>query len=195
MSLPSTLVELPAQTGAAVHLPRGAVLSIVDLQGEQVADVALFAAGEPCESFSAGTTIDYNATTRVRLGAVLYSNRGNPLASVVEDTTGVHDILLAPCSATMFARRGEDGHRSCLENLSGALRAFSIGADDVRATINVFMDVRVAPDGSATIVKPASRAGDVFAIRALRDLVLGVSACSSELTNNGCCKPIAYAVR
>lgn len=194
MPIPPTFVELPAQMGAALRLPAGGVLRIADPQGEQVADLALFAAGDPCESFSAGTTIDYNATLIVRLGALLYSNRGEPLASVIEDTTGVHDLLLAPCSATMFARRGERLHRSCLENLSNALRPFAIGADDVRATINVFMDVRIGPDGGVSIAKPASRAGDVFAIRALRDLVVGLSACSSELTNNGRCKPIAYAV-
>jgi uncharacterized protein len=195
MSVSPAFVELAPQTGAALRLPRGHVLTIADPQGEQVADVALFAADDPRESFSAGITIDYNASVVVRLGAMLYSNRGEALASVVEDTTGVHDILLAPCSAAMFARRGELGHRSCLENLSNALRPFSIDADDVRATINVFMNVRVEPDGGMTIEKPASRAGDVFAIRALRDLIVGISACSSELTNNGRCKPIAYSVQ
>ena len=54
------------------------------------------------EGFSisnAGTTIDFNATVFIGPGATLYSNRGEPLASVLEDDTGVHDILLAPCTA------------------------------------------------------------------------------------------------
>jgi uncharacterized protein YcgI (DUF1989 family) len=128
------------------------------------------------------------------LGDVIYSHGSGELARVVEDTVGVHDLLLAPCSAAMFARRGESPHASCQENLSKALSPFGIERDLVAATINVFMDVRVAADGSISIHAPASSAGDSFTLEALDDLVVGIAACSSELTNNGRCKPIRYVV-
>lgn len=192
MSVSSALVTIAAQTGIATRLRPGEVLRIVDPGGKQVADLALFDATKIASAFSPGRTIDYNESIRLSRGDVLYSNASNELARVVEDTVGVHDMLLAPCSSAMFARRGEFAHPSCYGNLSSALREFDITEDMITATLNVFMDVRVAPDGGIQLHPPASRAGDSFAILALRELVVGIAACASEKTNDGLCKAISY---
>ncbi len=194
MPVSSARLRIAAQSGISLRLSRGDILRIVDPGGEQVADVALFSARDVRDGFSPGRTMDYNASVRLGLGHVLYSQRSAPLARVVEDRIGVHDFLLAPCSAAMFARRGESPHPSCHENLAAALASYGIADDDVTATINVFMNVRIAPDGAVKILPPRSRPGDAFALEALDDLVVGLAACSSELTNNGRCKPIEYDV-
>lgn len=192
MSISSTLVKIEAQSGVAVGMKAGDLLRIVDPCGEQVADVALFDARAPSDGFSSGRTMDYNSRLKLRVGDTLYSNAGVALARVVEDTVGVHDMLLAPCSDAMFARRGQFGHPSCLRNLVGALRPFGIDAHAIASTLNVFMDVRIDEDGNIVISPPPSRAGDVFTLEALTDLSAGIAACSSEVTNNGRCKPMAY---
>ncbi len=193
MSVSSQIVELQPQTGTAFVLPAGGRLRIVDIEGEQVADVALFARFDNADSFSPGRTMDYNEKLVPQTGDVLYSNRSTPLARIVADTVGVHDLLLTPCSRAMFERRGELGHPSCHENLSRALARFGLGDDDVLATLNVFMDVRV--EGNAIKLRPpASRAGDYLELQAETSLVVAISACSSELTNNGRCKPVGYSV-
>lgn len=194
MPVSSTVIKLPAQTGVALELRPGQTLRIIDLNGKQVADLALFSAVDLAESFSPGRTIDYNETIGIRRGLELYSNRSTRFARVVEDTVGIHDQLLAPCSEAMYERRGQHGHRSCHANLAEALRRFGITPDLVSATINVFMDVRIRPNGDVAIFPPASRSGDVFALQALCPLVVGLTACSSELTNDGRCKPIGYEV-
>lgn len=194
MSVSSARVELAPQTGDALLLRRGQVLRIVDLRGEQVADVALFDAARLHDGFSPGRTIDYNESIRIRCGDRLYSNAGTALARVVEDTVGVHDLLLSPCSQTMFEGRGEYNHRSCHANLVEALASFGVYAGAVTATLNVFMDVRIGAGGRVTIHPPPSRAGDRFALEALTDTIAGVTACSSERTNNGSCKPVVYEV-
>lgn len=195
MSISTAHVELAPQTAAAFELCRGSKLRIVDPYGEQVADLALFRAANIRECFSPGRTIDYAESVRVRVGSVLYSQGSSALARVIEDTVGVHDVLLAPCSAEMFERRGQLAHPSCHQNLSAALVSFGVLPDMMTATINIFMDVRIAPDGAVSIAAPASDAGDVFAIEALDNLIVGIAACSSELTNNGRCKPIRYEIR
>ncbi len=193
LSVSSSLVRLAPQTGTAFVLHAGDTLRIVDFEGEQVADVALFAYNDDRDRFSPGRTIDYNERIVPQLGDVLYSTRSTPLARIVADTVGVHDLLLAPCSRVMFERRGALGHPSCHGNLSRALDVFGLGDDDVTATLNVFMDVRV--EGNAVkLYPPRSRAGDYFDLRAECDLIVAVAACSSELTNNGRCKPIGYAI-
>src|SRR5581483_672495 len=190
VSLSSTVVEIAAQSAVAMHLRQGDTLRIVDVHGEQVADLALFAAADLRDCFSPGRSIDYNESIRVLRGDTLYSHNSVELARVVGDVVGVHDLLLAPCSEAMFERRGELAHPSCHANLVAVLQEFGIESDAVTATLNVFMDVRVGADGKITIHPPPSRPGDAFAILALQDLVVGVSACASEKTNNGTCKPL-----
>ncbi len=193
MSVSPQIVKLEPQTGTAFILAAGERVRIIDIEGEQVADVALFARHDAQDRFSPGRTIDYNERLVPQIGDVLYSNRSTPLARIVADTVGVHDVLLAPCSRTMFERRGEFDHASCHANLSRALEPFGLGEDDVRATLNVFMDVRVERN-AVKIHPPASRAGDYVELQAETDLVVAIAACSSELTNNGRCKPVGYTV-
>lgn len=192
MSVSPVLTRLEPQTGTALILRAGETLRIVDPSGEQVADVAIFSLDDPRDAFSPGRTMDYNERLIPQVGDVLYSHRSTPLVRVTADSVGVHDLLLSPCSRTMFARRGELDHPSCHENLYRALERFGLGPDDVTATLNVFMDVRV--EGNAIrLYPPPSKAGDSFELTAEVDCIIGITACSSELTNNGHCKPICFS--
>jgi hypothetical protein len=173
-----------------VQLQRGDTLAIIDTVGGQVADLAFFSAADVLESFSPGRTIDYLERIKLRVDDALYSQRSNELAVITRDDVGVNDMLLAPCSQAMFAKRGEFGHASCHANLTASLAPFGIGAHAILATLNVFMDVRVDEEGRVTIHPPPSR----VELRAQRDLIVGITACSSELTNAGQCKAIAYEV-
>ena len=44
--------------------------------------------------------------------------------------------------------------------------------------------------GKIVIEPPSSHAGDYLLLRAEMDLIVGVTACSAELSNNGTFKPI-----
>ncbi len=189
------LLTIPPQSGVALQLRRGKRLTIVDSYGSQVADLALYGRSDNREQFSPGRTIDYEGSTSLTAGATLYSNRSNPMAVIVRDDVGRHDCLLSPCSERMFEiLQGQRGHRSCHENLSRALAPHGIDSDDVLATFNVFMNVTVAPDGAIVIKPPLSKAGDRIVFEAQMDLIVGLTACSSEFTNGGDCRPIGYSV-
>lgn len=188
-------LTIPPQSGVALELRRGQRLTIVDSRGSQVADLALYGRNDKREQFSPGRTIDYAGSASLTVGATLYSNRSNPMAIIVRDDVGRHDCLLSPCSERMFEiLRGQRGHRSCHENLSRALAPYGIDSDEVLATFNVFMNVTIAPDGRIVIKPPLSKAGDRIVFEAQMDLTAGLTACSSELTNGGKCRPIAYSV-
>jgi hypothetical protein len=94
----------------------------------------------------------------------------------------------------MFARRGEPRHPSCHQNLYRNLKQFGVSPEDITTTFNVFMDVRLNENGCLRIEPPACRVGDRIHLRALCELYVGLTACSSELTNNGRCKAVGYAV-
>ena len=194
--------RLEPQTGVAFELGKGRILRITDPEGEQVSDVMAFASAGPgraeaSEWLSSGRTIDYNNTIYQTTDDVLYSNRSNPMFTILEDRVGRHDFLLTPCSPETFEMlyEGHEGyHPSCLENLTENLKRFKIGADDIPTTFNVFMNVEVLPSGEIAINPPLSKPGDFVDLRAEMDLVVGLTACSAEKSNNHTLKPIDLMV-
>ena len=189
-------VHLAPQTGTAFTVRRGQLLRIIDPDGEQVSDLTAFAADDNREWLSSGRTIDYANTIYLTTGHTLYSNRSRPMFTIVEDTVGRHDFLLTPCSPETFAiLYGTTGHHpSCFENLATHLAPLGITPDMIPTTLNVFMNVEVLPSGELRILPPKSRPDDYLLLRAEMDLVVGVTACSAELSNHGSFKPIDVEV-
>jgi uncharacterized protein YcgI (DUF1989 family) len=187
-----TRMHLAPQTGGALTIARGELLKIIDPQGEQVSDLMSFARDDPREWLSSGRTIDYANAIYLTTGHTLYSNRSRAMWTIVEDTVGRHDFLLTPCSPETFRIiYGTTGHHpSCFANLSNALAPFGIAPDTIPTTLNIFMNVEVASTGELSILPPRSHAGDYIVLRAEMEMIVGVTACSAELSNNGTFKPI-----
>ena len=116
------------------------------------------------------------------------------MLTIVEDTVGRHDVLYTPCSPETFSiiYRTAGHHPSCFENLTRVLRPFGVVPDRIPTTFNIFMNVTIAADGGLTIHPPRSRSRDFVALRAEMDPIVGLTACSAELSNNGRLKPIEY---
>lgn len=189
--------RLPPQTGTAFEVRAGQTIRVTDPLGEQVADLTAFARNDTREWLSSGRSIDYANTIALTEGHTLHSNRSTPMLVITADTVGRHDFLLAPCSQEMFQwLHGIEGdHPSCFQNLVDALRPYGIEPDQIPTAFNVFINVNVLPSGELQIDPPPSRHGDYLELRAEIDLIVGLTACSAELTNNGSFKPIDVAVR
>ena len=194
--------RLEPQAGIAFELEKGQTLRVIDPEGEQVSDVVAFASAGPgranaSEWLSSGRTIDYTNTIYQTTGHILYSNRSNPMFTIMEDRVGRHDFLLTPCSPETFEilYEGPQGyHPSCFENLTLNLERFGVGGDHIPTTFNVFMNVEVLPSGEIVIGPPLSKPGDFIDLRAEMNLVVGVTACSAEKSNNYSLKPIDLKV-
>jgi len=188
---------IPARSGAAFVLERGDVLTIAAPAGQQVADLVAFAADDPREVLSNGRTFDYEESLALTTGNRLWSNRSEPLLTIVHDDVGKHDFLLTPCSRDTwricYGGRHDDVP-GCFGNLAAALAPFGIAADEIPTSFNVFMRVEVGPDGRIAVHPPLSQAHDRFKVRAEKRLIVGLTACSAALSNNGRCTPIEYAV-
>jgi uncharacterized protein YcgI (DUF1989 family) len=184
--------RLPPQTGYALRLEAGQRLMVIDPEGEQVADLVAFNPADKGEWLSSGRSIDYANTIYMSTGHVLFSNRSRPMFTIEDDTVGRHDFLLTPCSPEMFriTYKIQGHHPSCLENLSTALAASGITADDIPTTFNIFMNVEVGPGGEVAVKAPRSRPGDHVLLRAEMPLLVGLTACSAEMSNNCAFKPI-----
>lgn len=195
----STVVRerIHPQTGTAFLLDEGDTLKVVDPEGEQVADLVCFNASDRGEWVSSGRTFDYVETLFLSTGHLLYSNRSRPMLEIVEDTVGRHDFLLTPCSPDTFRILYDNAppdHPSCFENLHRNLAGYGIEPDAIPTSFNIFMNVQVGADGAVSVKPPLSRAGDHISFTAKMDLVVGLTACSAEKSNNGRLKPIDYEI-
>jgi uncharacterized protein YcgI (DUF1989 family) len=182
----------------AVELAPGDRLTVLDPCGEQVSDLYLVAADDPAEVFSSGRTTDFGNSIYVSTGSQLWSNRSRVLAEVVDDTVGVHDLTLTPCSQATFdvlyPELAGAPHPSCFANLCAALAPHGVDPDRIGTTLNVFMDVWTDERGELHIDPPPTRPGDRFTIEASLPVVVGITACSAEKSNNGHCTPIDWRV-
>jgi uncharacterized protein len=190
------LQTLAPQTGTAFVLCAGQLLRVIDPQGEQVSDLTAFNRHDLDEWLSSGRSIDYANTIYLTTNHILYSNRSRPMLTIVQDDVGRHDFLLTPCSDETFQiiYQNESPHPSCFENLRTHLAPFGITADRIPTTLNLFMNVEIRPDGTLAILPPRSRAGDSITLRAEMDLVIGLTACSAEMSNNYSFKPIQFEI-
>ncbi|MBY8823474.1 DUF1989 domain-containing protein [Sphingomonas colocasiae] len=189
--------RIPPRTGVAFELPKGALLSVIDPSGEQVADLLAFRRDDVREVLSSGRTLDYAGRIYLTTGHKLYSNRSNILLEIVHDDVGRHDFLLTPCSSDTFRiiYGDDDPHHGCFGNLASALAPYGVTPDDIPVAFNCFMNVPIDPvTGALRVDPPLSVAGDRIVFRAEDDLVIGLTACSAPQSNNGSFKPIDYEI-
>jgi uncharacterized protein YcgI (DUF1989 family) len=190
-------MRIERQSGVSVALPKGATLRLIDPFGEQVADVYAVAADDTTHVLSSGRSLDYAEKIWLTEGDLLYSNRSQPMLRIGRDTVGRHDFLLTPCSQETFDLLYPDWagyHPSCFENLCKALGPHGVAPHHIGTTFNAFMNVVVTETGRLDIRPPLSKPGDLVELHAEMDLIVGLTACSAEMSNNGTLKPIDFEV-
>lgn len=188
---------IPPRSGTGFILKKHQSLTIIDIEGEQVADLMCYNLDDTKEYLSSGRTIDYAEKIYLTTGDPFYSNRSNVMFKIVEDKVGKHDFLLTPCSAEMFRKTygHAQPHKGCFGNLCEALLPFGIAPDEVPVTFNVFMNVSVdSTTGRIAVLPPLSKAGSFIKILAEMDLAVGLTACSAGMSNNFSFKPIGYRI-
>lgn len=188
---------IPPRSGVAFILKSGQHLKVVDIEGEQVSDFICYNLHDKVEYLSSGRTIDYAETIFLTTGHPFYSNRSNIMFEMITDTVGRHDFLLTPCSADTFRiiYGHTRPHRGCFGNLCEALKEYGIEPDAIPICFNIFMHVTVDGEtGKVGVLPPKSKAGDHVIIEAKMDLIIGMTACSAEMSNNYSFKPIGYQI-
>ena len=188
---------IPPRSGVSFILKEGEQLKVTDIEGEQVADFICYNLQDKKEYLSSGRTIDYAETIFLTKGHPFYSNRSNIMFDILEDTVGRHDFLLTPCSAETFKiiYGHTTPHCGCFGNLANALKEYGIEPDNIPISFNIFMHVTVNGDtGKVNVLPPKSKSGDYIIIKAKMDLIVGLTACSAEMSNNYSFKPIGYEI-
>ena len=189
-----TEYTVPPRGGIAFDVRKGQTVTVIDVEGGQVADFfAVTADGK--EFLSAGVTIDCNESLNLSVGDYIYSNLYNPMFRVLYDDVGRHDLIHPCCRKEMydFFYGNGDGHPNCLDNINSAL------GTDMPAVqpLNIFMNTKAFANGKIKVMPPLSKAGDKIMFIAETDVRIAVAACSVSESdcNGGKCTSIKIIVR
>lgn len=187
---------IPAGSGIGLRLQRGERLRVLDPMGGQSGDLVAFSL-DGRERLSNGRSFDHGGKVYLSSGDVLWSDRSQPMLTIVEDQVGRHDFLFAACSPEMYRiQYGLTGyHANCHDNLSSALRELGITPEPLPTPFNLFMHVAVAADGKLEFSPPKSAPGSGVVFRAEMDLAIAVSSCPASTCNGGApARPLAFEI-
>jgi uncharacterized protein len=160
------------------RVDRGCVLRLVDLYGRQAVDFLCYNAADPSERYNAADTMKIGGSIYIQKGTRIFSDMGNVLFTVIEDTCGFHDTIGGCCSReSNRVRYGVPEGKNCRDNLLRALARHGLGKKDVVANINFFMYVPVGESGRMAIVDGVSKPGDYVDLRAEMDVLAVLSNC------------------
>jgi urea carboxylase-associated protein 1 len=169
---------VPARQPWSGFVERGDVLRLTDLEGQQAVDFLCFRADDLMDRYSATNTVKVQGNAYVGKGTVLYSDSGAALFTVTEDTIGRHDTVYGCCSEpNNFLRYGVRGTANCYENFLTELARYNLDRLSIVSNVNFFMQVPVAPDGSAGIAAEVSAPGSYVELRAECAVLAVLSNC------------------
>jgi urea carboxylase-associated protein 1 len=179
----------PAGEPILFAVNKGQTLRIVDLEGNQAADVIFYNRDDLAEHYSATDTMVHQGGIYLTTGSVIRSNDGRPMLTIVADTCGRHDTLGGACAAesntVRYALQKKYMH-SCRDNYLIALQRADMGLTkrDLVPNINFFMNVPVTETGDLTFADGVSAPGKYVELRAEMNLWMLVSNCPQ--LNNPC---------
>lgn len=182
-------VTLPAGEPWLHEIRKGQTLRIVDVEGNQAADIIFYNRHDTAEHYSVSNTILGQGGIYLTTGSVLRSNEGRPLLSIVADTCGRHDTVGGACAAesnTVRYALAKKFMHSCRDNYLQAIQNSDAGLDkaDIVPNINFFMNVPVTADGQLTFADGVSGPGKYVELRAEMDVWALLSNCPQ--LNNPC---------
>lgn len=188
-------VVVPPREGRAFRVPAGGFFRITSIDGPQVGDLNLWAAGDLSERFFSGKTRALHGT-HVSTGDRLWSSLPHlrPMATIVADTLdwygfdeyggGVHDVIGTRCDPyTHRLLSGGTYHHCCHSNLARALAAetglpVTEAEHHVHDVLNVFMCTGFTRETGQYFMKASPvRPGDYIELFAEIDLLGALSAC------------------
>jgi urea carboxylase-associated protein 1 len=178
---------VPSGDGFLAMVRGGGSVRIVDLEGNQAADTLFYDAHDLDNRYSAIDTIREQGQAYLTTGSRLLSVDLDLLATITTDTVGRHDTIGGACSQeSNVIRYGEHvrHQHACRETFLRWGAAAGIGARQLTANINFFMNVPLTSDGGLSFADGLSSPGAYVELRAERDLLVLISNCPQ--LNNPC---------
>jgi urea carboxylase-associated protein 2 len=174
---------IPGGWYANYRLKAGEHIRIENIVGTAAVALLAWNATDPSERLNHADTVKIQWTAALQKGRLLFSDMGRVLLSIVEDTSGAHDVLVGGSNAAGTARKyGNDPSlRNTRTNMTLAAAKFGLGPRDIPPLATFFAPVIVRDDGSFAWRESLRQPGDFVELRAEMDLLVALSNCPHPL--------------
>jgi hypothetical protein len=173
--------QVPAGWYATIRLRRGEALRIIDECGRSSVSVIGWRTEDTSERINCADTVKLQWSAAIGKGRVILSDMGRVFLSVIEDTSGAHDLLVGGSTpASTLAAFGAPG-RNTQENFLAAASKIGLDVRDIPPCVSFFAPVTLDDAGRFRWQEGRKRPGDFVDLRAEMNLILVVSNCPHPL--------------
>lgn len=168
--------EVPAGWYWTTRLARGEALRLVNRTGGSAVSLVAWREADPSERINTADTVKVQWRAALGRGRMILSDMGRAMLSLVEDTSGLHDLLVGGSTAASAG-----GGRNTRDNLVGAVGKLGLDRRDIPMAVTFFAPVTVRQDGRFDWRDGARQPGDFVDLRAEMDLIVALSNCPHPL--------------
>ena len=202
---------IPPKSGLAVEVKEGRRLRVIDIEGQQVVDMAVFNMTNLREKLSTSYSRtryvpapgdSYVPRDKLLAGDTLMSTICRPMMRIVEETPepkGVHDVHNRMCCQFLYESHGIGPIDGCHEIISKAVEPYGLLPEDIPDTMDLFMNYHHDCAESCWVIDyPVSKPGDYIEFEALLDCLVGLSNCPMDVLapcNAYNCTPVKAEIR
>ena len=186
---------MPGKSGLAVEVKKGQHLRVIDLEGKQVCDMAVFNKDNLREKLSTSYSRtryeskvmgEYIPRDKLMEGDTLMSTLCRPMMTIIRETNevkGVHDCHNRMCNRYLYeVQLGVGPQDGCHEIISKAVAPYGLLPEDIPDTFDINMSyTHDCLTHRWVIGEPVSRPGDYIEFRAEMDCIVGLSVCPLEI--------------
>jgi uncharacterized protein len=173
--------HVPAGWYATIRLRRGEALRMTDESGRSSVSLIGWREEDTSERINCADTVKVQWSAAVSKGRVIFSDMGRVFLSVIEDTSGAHDLLVGGSTpASTLAAFGAPG-RNTQENFLAAASKIGLDVRDIPPCVTFFAPVTLDEAGRFRWQEGRKRPGDFVDLRAEMNLILVVSNCPHPL--------------
>lgn len=166
---------VPSNWYTTLLLRRGEALRIVDDAGKASVSLLAWREEDPSERINCADTIKVQWSAAISKGRVILSDMGRAVFSLIEDTSGAHDLLVGGSTpASTLASSGISG-RNTQDNFLAAASKIGLGVQDISPCITFFAPVALDDAGRFLWKEGRKRPGDFVDLRAEMNLIIVAS--------------------
>jgi len=178
-----TAEDIPAGWYWTTAIKRGTTLRIINPAATGGVSVLIWNADDTSERFNPADTIKVQWTARIGAGKLLLSDMGRVLASITDDSCGMHDCVAGGSTPESNARKFGAGAnvRNTRDNFLLAAGKLGLGPRDVGPCITFFAPVTTDSTGRFVWRDDALKPGDHVDLRAEMNLLMALSNCPHPL--------------
>jgi urea carboxylase-associated protein 2 len=173
--------QVPAGWYATVRLRRGEALRMIDDTGRSSVSLIGWREEDTSERINCADTVKVQWSAAISKGRVLLSDMGRVFLSLIEDTSGAHDIMVGGSTAASTHAAFGTTTRNTQDNFLAAAAKIGLGLRDIPPCATFFAPVSLDEKGRFLWNSGRKRAGDFVDLRAEMNLVLVVSNCAHPL--------------